>query len=69
MKKQTLNALNEEEYKKQEIIDSWKHIKDLEAELEFLYSREPQEKKYIEHIKNIVDNLYKKVDTLQNEIN
>ena len=47
MKKQTLNVLNEEESKKQEIMDSWKHIKDLEAELEFLYSREPQEKKYI----------------------
>jgi hypothetical protein len=67
MNSKTLASLKKEEELNQEIIDSWKHIKDLEAELEFLYVRESGEVKYIEHLKNVLDNLYKKLDTLKHE--
>ena len=69
MNSKTLASLKREEEMNQEIADSWKHIKDLEAELEFLYVREPHEVEYIERLKNILDNLYEKVDTLKHEIN
>lgn len=69
MNNKTLASLKREEEINQEIVDSWKHIKDLEAELEFLYVREPHEVEYIERLKNILDNLYEKVDTLKHEIN
>jgi hypothetical protein len=68
MNSKTLDGLKKEEEINQEIKDSWKYIKDLEAELEFLYVREPHEVEYIEHLKNVLDNLYKKVDTLKHEI-
>ena len=68
MKQSILNLLKEEEEANQEIADSWKHIKDLEAELEFLYVREPHEVEYIERLKNLLDNLCEKIDTLQHEI-
>ena len=51
----------------EEIKDYWKHIKDLEAELEFLYTRESDEIEYIEHIKNVLDNLYDKLDNNKHE--
>ena len=69
MNKKALNGLKAEEELNQEIQDSCKHIKDLEAELEFLYVREPHEVEYIEHLKNVLDNLYEKVDTLKHETN
>ena len=69
MNNKNLASLKKEEEINQEIADSWKHIKDLEAELEFLYVREPHEVEYIERLKNILDNLYEKVDTLKHEIN
>ena len=69
MNNKTLASLKKEEEINQEIADFWKHIKDLEAELEFLYVREPHEVEYIERLKNILDNLYEKVDTLKHEIN
>ena len=68
MNKKTLQSLKREEEQVEEIKDSWKHIKDLEAELEFLYVREPSEIKYIESVKNELDILYKKVDGLNHEI-
>ena len=69
MNKETMESLKKEEEINQEIVDSWKHIKDLEAELEFLYAREPNEVEYIERLKNTLDNLYEKIDTLKHEIN
>jgi uncharacterized coiled-coil protein SlyX len=69
MNKKTLQSLKLEEELNQEIKDSWKHIKDLEAELEFLYVREPHEVEYIERVKNVLDNLYKKVENAKHEIN
>lgn len=69
MNKKTLQLLREEQEMKEQVIDLRKHIKDLEAELEFLYVREPHEVEYIERLKNLLDNLYEKVDTLKHEIN
>ena len=69
MNKETLQSLKKEEEQREEIKDLWKHIKDLEAELEFLYVREPHEVEYIESVKNVLDNLYKKVKNVKHEIN
>ena len=68
MNSKTLASLKKEEELNQEIVDSWKHIKDLEAELEFLYVREPHEVEYIERLKNVLDNLYQKVENEKHEI-
>lgn len=67
--KKIFKHLSREEEMKAEITDTRKHIKDLEHELEFLYVREPHEVEYIERLKNVLDNLYEKVDTLKHEIN
>ncbi len=69
MNKQSFESLKREEEIKEQIIDSWKHIKDLEAELEFLLTREPNESKYIASVKDQIDKLYKQVEKLENEIN
>ena len=65
--------LSQEEEIKAEIKDARKHIKDLEAEYEFLLTREPNEVKYIASVKNHIDNLYENLDELyrkiDNEIN
>ena len=65
--------LTKEEEMKAEIKDTRKHIKDLEAEYEFLLTREPHEVKYIANVKKSIDNLYEKLDQLyrklDNEIN
>tara|TARA_B100000073_G_scaffold333916_1_gene325878 strand:- start:147 stop:335 length:189 start_codon:yes stop_codon:yes gene_type:complete len=53
---------------KSKIRDAWMEIKDLEAELEFMELREPDEWKYIASLKNRIDILYNKVEEL-NEIN
>lgn len=51
------------------IKDTHKHIKDLEMELEFMYSREPDEIKYISSIEKQIDELYEKLDKINNENN
>jgi AAA+ ATPase superfamily predicted ATPase len=65
--------LIKEEEMKAQIKDARKHIKDLEAEYEFLLTREPNEVKYIASVKNNIDNLYENLDQLyrklDNEIN
>ena len=65
--------LIEEEEMKAQIKGTRKHIKDLEAEYEFLLTREPNEVKYIASVKNNIDNLYENLDQLyrkiDNEIN
>ena len=62
-----MTELKEDEIKN-EIRDAWMEIKDLEAELEFMELREPDEWKYIASLKNRIDILYNKVEEL-NEIN
>jgi len=55
---------NEEEYR-----DTWKAIKDLEAELDYMYMREPDDVKYIMSLEREIDKLYEKLDTLSDENN
>ena len=65
--KQSLEFLKKEEEIQEQIIDSWKYIKDLEAELEFLLTREPNEFNYIASVKDQIDKLYKQVEKLESE--
>ena len=68
MNKKALKGLMKEEEIMNEIKDSRLEIKDLEKELEFMYSREPDEFKYIAHLEARVRELYTKLDQL-NETN
>ena len=45
-----------------------KDIKDLERELDWMYSREPDEWKYIAYLEHSIKELYEKLDKLD-EIN
>lgn len=54
----------QDEYK-----DTWKAIKDLEAELDYMYMREPDDVKYILSLERELDKLYEKLDTLSDENN
>jgi len=55
---------NEEEYR-----DTWKSIKDLEAELDYMYMREPDDIMYICKLEKQINKLYEKLDTLTDENN
>ena len=66
--KKALDGLKDEEEDMNELRDTMLQIKDLEKELEFMHSREPDEYKYIAFLEKTIDELYKKVDKL-NEIN
>ena len=48
----------------EEIRDTWKHIKDVEAELDYMYMREPDDVKYIMSLERELNNLYEKLDQL-----
>ena len=61
------HLLKEEELKI-DIKDTRKHIKDLEAEYDFLLTREPNEVKYIASVKHHIDNLYENLDQLYREL-
>jgi len=54
----------QDEYK-----DTWKAIKDLEAELDYMYMREPDDVKYIMSLERELNKLYEKLDTLSDENN
>lgn len=54
----------QDEYK-----DTWKAIKDLEAELDYMYMREPDDVKYIMSLERQIDKLYEKLDTFSDENN
>ena len=64
--KEALEGLNKEEQINSEIKDTWLHIKDLEAELEHFLVREPNEVECIGRIKKHIDDLYEKIDLLNN---
>ena len=55
--------------KQDEYKDTWKAIKDLEAELDYMYMREPDDVKYIMSLERELDKLYEKLDTLSDESN
>jgi len=65
--KEVLEGLKREQEIQEQITDSWKYIKDLEAQLEFFLTREPNEFKYIASIKDQIDKLYKQVEKLESE--
>ena len=66
MNKDTFNALKREQEIQEQIVDSWKYIKDLEAELEFLLTREANESKYIASVKDQINKLYKQISIFFN---
>ena len=68
MNEKALEGLKKEEEIKSEMRDACMEIRDLEAELEWMHSREPDEWKYIASLENRINKLYKKVDKL-NEVN
>ena len=64
MNKKAMEGLKKEEEIKSELRDTSLHIKDLEAELEFMHLREPDEHKYIAFLENSINKLYKKLEEL-----
>lgn len=53
---------------KHERTDIFKHIKDVEAELEYMLVREPHEEDYISFLEKQVKHLYSKLENETNEI-
>lgn len=66
MNQKILSKVQEQQ---EEIIDLRKAIRDLEMELEFMYSREPDEIKYISSLEKQIDELYEKLDKISDENN
>lgn len=67
MNKKAMEGLKKEEELKGEIRDACSHIKDLEAELEWMYSREPKEVEYIARLQKVLDEQYAIVTKLEVE--
>ena len=61
--------LSKVQEQQEEIVDLRKAIRDLEMELEFMYSREPDEIKYISSLEKQIDELYEKLDKISDEEN
>lgn len=59
-----MQLLKKEEEIKMEIKDTHLEIRDLEKELEWMQSREADDYKYIAYLTNRIDNLYQKIDEL-----
>jgi len=64
MNKKAMEGLKKEEEIKGEIKDTFMEIKDLEKELEWMQSREPDDYKYIAYLTNRIDKLYEKMESL-----
>jgi len=67
MNKKAMEGLKKEEELKGEIRDACSHIKDLEAELEWMHSREPNEVEYIARLQKVLDEQYAIVTKLDVE--
>ncbi len=67
--KKILNALKAEEEKRQEIKNAHTFTDQLEDALEWYVRNAPDEEDHIIHLENVLDKLYKKIDTLEHEIN
>jgi hypothetical protein len=67
MNEKALKGLAKEENLLAEIRDTKLHIKDVEAELEHMELREPDEYKYIHNLKAEIYNLEQKLDKLYQE--
>jgi len=59
-----MQLLKKDEEIKAEIKDTHLEIRDLEKELEWMQSREADDYKYIAYLTNRIDNLYQKIDEL-----
>lgn len=59
-----MEGLKKEEEITSELKEVHLEIKDLEAELEFMHSREPDDFKYIAYLTNRIDVLYEKMEEL-----
>lgn len=57
--------LSKVQEEKDKIVDLFKEIKDLEMELEWMHSREPDEVKYIIHLEKRINALYEEADAIQ----
>ena len=57
--------LSKVQEEKDKIIDLHKEIRDLEMELEFMLSREPDEVKYIMYLEKRIDALYEEADAIE----
>tara|TARA_B000000475_G_C15692524_1_gene322881 strand:+ start:171 stop:380 length:210 start_codon:yes stop_codon:yes gene_type:complete len=57
--------LSKVQEEKDKISDLFKEIKDLEMELEWMHSREPDEVKYIMHLEKRIDALYEEMDAIE----
>lgn len=64
MNKKAMEGLKKEEEITSELKEVHLEIKDLEAELEFMHSREPDDFKYIAYLTNRIDVLYEKMEEL-----
>jgi hypothetical protein len=64
MNKKALEGLNKEEEIMNEIKDARLEVNDLERELEWMYSRESDEFKYIAHLEGRVRELLAKIERL-----
>ena len=70
MNNKVLDSLKREEELKNETRDTCSYIKDIEAELETLYVREPEEVEYIARVERVLDEQYQILDKLiKNETN
>jgi hypothetical protein len=64
MDKKAMNGLKKEEETMNEIKDTFAQIKDLEKELDFMHSREPDDYKYIAYLDHTINELYQKLKKL-----
>jgi len=64
MNKKAMEGLKREEEITSELKEVHLEIKDLEAELEFMHSREPDDYKYIAYLTNRIDVLYERMEEL-----
>ena len=70
MNNKILDSLKREEEFKIKLKDTKSCIKDIEAELETLYVREPEEVEYIARVERVLDEQYQILDKLiKNETN
>ena len=58
------NILNKVQEEEDDLRDTYMEIRDLEAELEWMHSREPDEYKYIGHLEARLRKLYDKLDAV-----
>lgn len=64
MNKKAIEGLKKEQELLSDIRDVQKSIRHLEIELDYIESKEPHNYKYIKHLENQIDELYEKMEDL-----